>query len=561
MVVRGRTIGREPRAHRHRGRSLRATVMTFAVVVVTLGVVTSATAEACQPPAELTYVAMGDSYASGYGLSDASGDCSRSTASSYPKRTQAAIGFGTFVDVSCSGARTTHFGGTQGDAPPQYDALNASVDAVSITIGGNDLGFTDIITNCATSWDCRDDYGGNTMPTLLADVANVVGPRVETVLRTAADRAPNAEIFLIGYPDLLPAGPTGIGWAVSCGVTATVISDSERTALRGLQAALNQQLAARAAAVGGRVHDVDVYTPSIGHDLCSTDNWTAGVATLYHPTELGHREIGTRLSAAIIARLAAVCAASTTTTSTSTTAPVSTTTTEPPTTTTAPVTTTTLPPVPNPNDPYISATYADFLGRPPTSFEREAGRTLLGGETPATTSARVTFVTDLANSDNYLGAVVNKMYRDTLGRDGEPGGVAYWTEEIRSKRRTVAQVGGQLYASNEYFQGFGGGDLDTWIGDLYQKLLLRPADAGGLAHWRNQAVTKGRNAVSYPMFQSNESARMRVDKVYLALLGRHVDADGATFWAPRIVANGDVVLAIDVAGSAEYLTRAATRFP
>lgn len=532
--------------------AVRATVLAVTAIVVSFGLAATAAGSApCSPITERHYVALGDSYASGYGLGDASGDCSRSTAQSYPNRTKAALGITSFVNVTCAGATTSSLAGKQGSNAPQFDALSSSTDLASLTIGGNDLGFTDILTNCATSSDCRGDYGGNTMPTLLTKVSTVVGPKVEAAFRAALTKAPNAQIFVLGYPDLLPAGPTGISWTVSCGATATVISDGERTALRGVEKALNDEIRKRALAVGGRIRYVDVYTPSIGHDLCSNDNWTAGVATLYHPTSGGHAAMSALLVSSIQTTVAAVCAASTTTT----TAPTTTSTTAPTTTTTEPVTGQTV------NESFIVAGYQDFLFRSPTAAERVTARAALGGSAVATAKQRADFVTGLANSDQYLGAIVQKMYRDTLGRNGDQGGIAYWTNQLRTGRRSVAQVAGEFYASNEYFQGYGGGDVDRWIGDLYRKLLLRTADRGGLEHWRLVAYRSGRTAVSTPMFQSNESARTRVNNVYLALLGRPGETAGIAFWAPKVVKDGDVVLAVNLGGSNEYLTRAKRRFP
>ena len=510
------------RRHR-RGGSIALSVVA---VLTTLAVTsTSAAAAPCDPPAEIDYVIMGDSYSSGYGLTDASGDCNRSP-NNFGRRLRNSLGIARYTDVSCSGARTTHWTSAQGSNPAQTSVLNSATDLVTFSIGGNDLGFTDILTNCATSANCTGDYGGATMPTLLTRIANEVGPKIETAMRQVAQKAPNAQVLVVGYPDILPAGPTNWTWSAACLPTSGVISNAERNALRGVQKRLNDEIAARAATVGGRVRYADVYPPSIGHDLCASDNWI-GLTQLYHPTPKGHQEIAARLVPAARAALDQACT----------------------------------PPVTWPNDPYIAAGYADFIDRAPTTGERTAARTQLGGNRAATKAQRSQFVTGLANSDEYLGTVVNRMYRDTLGREGDPGGVAYWTERLRSGRSTVAEVAGQFYASGEYFRGFGGGDLNRWIGDLYQKLLHRTPDPAGLAHWRGRATRSGRNAVSLPLFQSNESARSRVSALYVALLGRPADAAGLEHWAPRVVAKGDVVLAVDLATSAEYVRRAALRFP
>lgn len=213
------------------------------------------------------------------------------------------------------------------------------------------------------------------------------------------------------------------------------------------------------------------------------------------------------------------------------------------------------------NQSFAAAAYQDFIGRAPTAGELSTAVASLGGATPATAAQRTAFIKTLANSDQYLGSVVNKLYQDTLGRNGDAGGVAYWTGTLRSGKYSVAEVGGQFYASGEYFKGFGNSNLDTWIRDLYAKVLKRPADSGGLAHWTGIAQKKGRNAVSLPMFQSNESARTRVATVYQRLLGRGTDAAGVKFWAPKVIASGDVTLAVSIATSNEYLNKSATRFP
>ena len=273
--------------------------LTFAAVFLVFGVVTASAATPCDPIEDQVYVALGDSYSSGYGLNDASGDCSRSAAQSYPKVLRNRLDITSFTDVSCGGARTAHFFGPQDSSPPQLEALDADVDLVTFSIGGNDLGFSSIAQNCALQGDCRNTYGGPTMPDLIDRIHNEVGPQVENAINAVVAAAPNAQVFVIGYPDLLPAGPTGSSWTFSCIPTSLGISDGERTALRGMQAELNAEIGRRANAVGGPVTYVDVYTPSIGHDLCSSQKWTADISTLFHPTVLGHSEMAALLEPAV----------------------------------------------------------------------------------------------------------------------------------------------------------------------------------------------------------------------------------------------------------------------
>ncbi|WP_426573668.1 DUF4214 domain-containing protein [Aquihabitans sp. McL0605] len=208
------------------------------------------------------------------------------------------------------------------------------------------------------------------------------------------------------------------------------------------------------------------------------------------------------------------------------------------------------------NQSFVIAAYTDFIQRTPTSGELSAAVTKLnGGQTHAA------FLTTLANSDVWLNAVVQKLYVDTLGRQGDPGGVAYWTTKIRNKTQTVAQVSASFYSSNEYFRGFGHSDNATWVKDLFQKVVLRQPTSAEVTKWVNVAKTKSRTQVSLPVFQSDESARVRVTALYQKLLGRGTDPSGLTYWAKKVVTQGDVALAINLGSSNEYQRRAATRFP
>lgn len=174
---------------------------------------------------------------------------------------------------------------------------------------------------------------------------------------------------------------------------------------------------------------------------------------------------------------------------------------------------------------------------------------------------RAAYLGGLTTSEEWVTAIVERMYVDTLGRAGDPAGVAYWVAEIRSGRRTVAQTAAWLYASNEYYLGRGGGTLGTWVDDLYRALLGRAADASGRAFWVAQAQVRGRPSVALSFFQTDESARRRVAMLYDRLLGRAASASDLTFWAPRVQSRGDLVLARDLAISAEYFDRAQRRFP
>ncbi len=117
---------------------------------------------------------------------------------------------------------------------------------------------------------------------------------------------------------------------------------------------------------------------------------------------------------------------------------------------------------------------------------------------------------------------------------------------------SVAKVAADFYSSPEYFTGFGRSNLRTWVTDLYEKILLRGPDTTGLDYWVATAAAYGRTAVTYPFHQSNESCHTRVEELYRTLLHRIPDQAGSGFWAGVVHVRGDLVLAADLARSAEY---------
>src|SRR5215468_915112 len=87
------------------------------------------------------YVALGDSYSSGVGAGSTSGSCSQSP-NAYPELWAAANSPASFTFAACSGATTSDV------ISSQLSSLNSSTTLVSISIGGNDVGFSSIMETC-----------------------------------------------------------------------------------------------------------------------------------------------------------------------------------------------------------------------------------------------------------------------------------------------------------------------------------------------------------------------------------------------------------------------------
>lgn len=209
----------------------------------------------------------------------------------------------------------------------------------------------------------------------------------------------------------------------------------------------------------------------------------------------------------------------------------------------------------SPEEHFVEAAYADFLGRAPTDAERSTTAAAL----VAGTLSRGRVLTGLATSPEWAAAIVGDLYLSTLGRPGEASGTAYWAGQISSGSLTVAQVAARFYSSAEYVAHFATGDVGAWVDDLYRQVLERPSDAVGRTFWVGAVATRGRTAVALAIYQAPESARTRVEGLYRTLLGREADAAGLAFWAPQVVARGDIALAVGLAASPEYFARAQTR--
>ena len=161
------------------------------------------------------YVALGDSYAAGpiIPVQLPPFGCLKSS-NNYGHLVQLQQPFPEFRDPSCSGAKTDHMtapqGVTPGPNPPQFDSLSADTTAVTLTIGGNDIGFSSIAQNCfvtqpSSGSPCKDRYtagGQDEISRRIADAA----PKVAAVLQGIAARSPQATTYVVNYSAIFPHG-------------------------------------------------------------------------------------------------------------------------------------------------------------------------------------------------------------------------------------------------------------------------------------------------------------------------------------------------------------------
>ncbi|MDH6125276.1 SGNH/GDSL hydrolase family protein [Kitasatospora sp. GP82] len=276
------------------------------------------------------YVALGDSYTAGLRITPQVGTpagCARSGVN-YPSLVAKALGLsGTaFTDVSCSGATTRDLTGAQqtedGTNPPQLDALSPATRLVTLGIGGNDAGFVEVLGRCAEEGvkqslfagftgapaadsPCRSYYsaggaggagGGEDQVQRRVEAA---GERLGDLLQEVKRRSPQARVYVVGYPELLPTDPASctavLGRSVAAGDIG-FLAEKERQ--------LNAMLRQRAEAAGAGF--VDTYAPSAGHDMCAgeTTRWiepplpAAGLAPV-HPNAAGQQAMAAAVLQAV----------------------------------------------------------------------------------------------------------------------------------------------------------------------------------------------------------------------------------------------------------------------
>ncbi|MFM9697754.1 SGNH/GDSL hydrolase family protein [Streptomyces europaeiscabiei] len=253
-------------------RSRLAAYMTSLLLAVGAALTGAATAQASPQAAATGYVALGDSYSSGVGAGSyisSSGDCKRST-KAYPYLWAAANAPSSFNFTACSGART-------GDVlASQMGPLGTGTGLVSVSVGGNDAGFADVMTTCVLQSDSACVARINTAK---AYVDSTLPGQLDKVYSAISAKAPAAHVVVLGYPRFYQLGGTCPG-----------LSQAKRSAINSAADYLNTAIAKRAADHGFTFGDVrSAFT---GHELCSGSAWLHSLNLLnvgesYHPKAAG----------------------------------------------------------------------------------------------------------------------------------------------------------------------------------------------------------------------------------------------------------------------------------
>jgi lysophospholipase L1-like esterase len=218
-----------------------------------------------------TYAALGDSYSSGVGTNSytVNSACKRSVYA-YPYL-YAQTHPGTSLSfVACSGAKTSDLLATQ------LQAVTSATTLVTMTIGGNDIGFANLIYQCTLA-DCSA-----ALDSTRTNIESRLGASLDNVYNTVKSRAAfGATIIVLGYPKVF----SSVGCFGTLGISST-----ERTKANALADALNGVIAKHAGDRGVTYSTAGVFT---GHAVCSSSPWLNGLNLFntgesYHPNRSGH---------------------------------------------------------------------------------------------------------------------------------------------------------------------------------------------------------------------------------------------------------------------------------
>jgi hypothetical protein len=244
-----------------------------AVLAVVGGLVGGVVATAEPAAATPQYAALGDSYASGVGTRTyyaSSGSCYRSP-QAYPVLDASRAG-ATLTFNACSGASIADVQNSQ------LTGLSRSTTWVSVQVGGDDAGFSSVLTACAEPFwlgDCNravseaQDIIRNTLP-----------GRLDALYTAIRSHAAAAKVVVVGYPRLFNGDDCN---------AATFFSPHDESILNQAADLLDSTIRGRAASHGFAF--VNPEAAFSGHAVCDTAEWINGLSNpvmeSYHPNTAG----------------------------------------------------------------------------------------------------------------------------------------------------------------------------------------------------------------------------------------------------------------------------------
>lgn len=263
-------------------------------------------------PTALNYVALGDSYSSGQGAGDYDPNTTISTNQCYQSRNSygKVLGrdpyskFNLKASVACGGALATDITTTKtypDISSAQKYAVDSTTQVATLTIGGNDIGFANVITTCANPLaDC--DAAFNQANAMAIAINGVFANSLQSAYLQILARNPQVKLYVLGYPPVFATGSSGCAVGNN-GSSAPVISAARVTKSLMLLANLNNAISNNVAVIkslsGNQsriqyVPAVSSASPFNGHEVCTSNKYINGLtlpqAESFHPNKAGNKE-------------------------------------------------------------------------------------------------------------------------------------------------------------------------------------------------------------------------------------------------------------------------------
>lgn len=221
------------------------------------------------------YVALGDSYSSGVGTRTYYDTTCKRSVYAYPYLLSQARPNTSLVFAACSGAKTADV------LNSQVVNLTGTTRYVTITIGGNDAGFSSVITECAKpSWMSNCAGAVNNAQSF---IRTTLPGRLDQVYSAIRSRSPSATVIVLDYPRLFNGTDCNAG---------TFFSPDDESRLNATADLLRDVTRTEAAKYSGFVFK-DAIPPFVGHAICDNPEWLNGLSNptseSYHPNTSGQR--------------------------------------------------------------------------------------------------------------------------------------------------------------------------------------------------------------------------------------------------------------------------------
>ncbi|OLT21800.1 hypothetical protein BJF81_14730 [Ornithinimicrobium sp. CNJ-824] len=256
----------------------RAALTAFCATALTATLAASPT-----QAADEHYVALGDSFSAGTGTRAAVDECYRSPYG-YPALLASSQQL-TLDYQACSGATTADVHANQ------LGTLTDATAYVTMTIGGNDVGFADVITECALPGWLSNCYGEIDRSRTILN--GELPGRLDALYGDIRSRASQATVVVAGYPYLFNGEDCNL---------ATFFSSGEMRELNAGAAELDTLIEAKATGAGFTY--VDVRDDFLGHAVCDDPEWINGLSNpiveSYHPNRLGNEGYAVALAPALV---------------------------------------------------------------------------------------------------------------------------------------------------------------------------------------------------------------------------------------------------------------------